>query len=116
MQAQETRVPLAIISTPSASPSKGNLSKLHSTLPWTAMDIDQIFHGTPDAEKGNHFSKGGVNMLTSPEKRLTVEEWIKYNAEGGEEKLRNDCERLVGRFEDEGVRALKTLEGIVCID
>jgi len=45
---------------------------------------------------------------------LTVEKWIQFNAQRGEEKLRNECERLVGKFEGEGVRALRTLEGIVC--
>ena len=116
VRSQETRVPLAVIATPSASSSKSNLSRLQSTFPWTVMDIDQIFHDLPDTEKEKRHSTNGANMLTSPERRLTVEEWIKYNAQRGEEKLRNDCERLVGRFEDQGVRALKTLEGIVCVD
>lgn len=57
---------------------------------------------------------GMKNGLTSPEKSMTVEEWIKYNAKEGEEKLRNECERLVGRFESEGNRALRALEGIIC--
>lgn len=51
-------------------------------------------------------------LLTSPEKRMTVEEWIRYNAGKGEEKLRVECERTVGRFESQGVIALKALEGL----
>lgn len=79
------------------------------------MDLESIFLGSPTPGKENHDSLEGMEgSLTSPEKRMTVEEWIKYNASQGEEKLRNECERLVGRFESEGNRALKALEGIVC--
>ncbi len=116
LRSQEMRVPLAVIATPLASPSKGNLSKLRSTIPWTAIDMEPIFQGTPDPEKENGGPTVVAKELTSPEKNLTVEEWIKYNAVRGEAKLRNDCERLVGRFEDQGVRALRTLEGIVCLE
>lgn len=116
IKSQELRIPLAVITTPSASPSKGKFMKIQSSFPWTAMDIDQVFNGTPDAEKENQPFAIGANLLTSPEKKLTVEEWIKFKAQRGEERLRNDCERLVGRFEDQGVRALRTLEGIICVD
>ena len=113
-----TRVPLAV--TPISSPSKGSFSKLQSTFPWTAVDLETILHGTPSANKENDpFASGSADekaegALTSPEKKLTVEEWIHFNAQRGEERLRNECERLVGRFEGEGVRALRTLEGIIC--
>lgn len=53
--------------------------------------------------------------LTSPEKKMTVEEWVYYNAKRGEERLRGECERLVGLFEKEGGRALQTLEGLECV-
>ena len=112
----EVRIPLAVIATPSASPSRGNVSKLRSTFPWTAIDVDQMLHGTPDPEKKDGSFQIGAKKLTTPEKNLTVEEWVRHNADRGEAKLRNDCERLVGRFEDQGVRALKTLEGVICVD
>jgi len=90
-------------------------STLQSAFPWTAVDLETIFNGTPSPGKEN----GGLEMvdgvkgsLTSPEKKMTVEEWIAFNATKGEEKLRAECERLVGRFEGEGVRALRVLEGI----
>ena len=117
-KSQITRVPLAI--TPISSPSKGSFSKLQSTFPWTAVDLETIFQGTPSANKENDpfvlasTDQRAERALTSPEKKLTVEEWIKFNAQRGEERLRNECERLVGRFEGEGVKALRTLEGIVC--
>ncbi|KAL8966037.1 MAG: hypothetical protein Q9197_006208 [Variospora fuerteventurae] len=112
-----TLVPLAA-TTPKSSPSKRDVSRLHSMLPWTSIDFEKVF-SHPAADKEN-LQELGVNdpkqALSSPEKKLTVEEWIQWNAKRGEEKLRADCERLVGRFEGEGVRALKTLEGITCAE
>ena len=120
-KSQMARVPLAP-ATPTASPSKGTFSKLQTTIPWTAVDLEQIFQGTPTADKENDpfvFGRRAAesrNALTSPEKKLSVEQWIQFNAQRGEEKLRNECERLVGRFEGEGMRALKALEGMVCAE
>ncbi len=54
--------------------------------------------------------------LTSPEKRMTVEEWIQHNAAMAEEKLRGECERMVGVFEREGGRAMQALEGVECLE
>ena len=114
---QTARIPLAAI-TPIASPSKRSTSRLQSTFTWEPIDFEKIFNPSP-AAKENIFG-GAVNSiqkgLSSPEKKLTVEEWIQWNAKQGEERLREDCERLVGQFEGEGVRALKTLEGIICIE
>lgn len=114
-RAQTIRVPLAA-STPNTSPSRRNIaSKVQTTFPWASVDLESIFLGSPKPGKENVGSLDGVkNGLTSPEKKMTVEEWITYNAAQGEEKLRNECERLVGRFESEGNRALRALEGIVC--
>jgi len=114
-RAQTIRVPLAA-STPNTSPSRRNIaSKVQTTFPWTGVDLEGIFLGSPRPGKENVGTVDGMkNGLTSPEKRMTVEEWIKCNARGGEEKLRNECERLVGRFESEGNRALRALEGIIC--
>ncbi|KAL8779789.1 MAG: hypothetical protein Q9213_006774 [Squamulea squamosa] len=114
-----TRV-IPAATTPTASPSKrNNISRLQSTLPWSSIDFEKLFIASPLAEKENQpsiLNKKTSGGLTSPEKKLTVEEWIQLNAKRGEDKLRDDCERLVGRFEGEGMRALKTLEGIVCAE
>ena len=112
------RVPLAP-STPSRAPGlQGNKPKLQTSLPWTAVDVEYILAGTPAAEKENVLP--GIDehgkVLTSPEKGLTVEEWIQDNAAKRGEKLKAACERMVGVFESEGVRALKTIEGITCSD
>lgn len=120
-KSQSSRVPLAV-TTPINSPSRNTISKLQTTLPWTAVELEHIFESTPTADKENNpfiLGDGGEkvqSLLTSPEKKLTVEQWIQSNAQRGEEKLRNDCERLVGKFEDQGVRALRVLEGIVCAE
>ena len=120
-KSQPTQVPLAP-TTPTASPSIGTYSRLQTTHPWTMVDLEQIFQGTPAPDKENNpfvFGNpkvGAQNALNSPEKKLSVEQWIHSNAQTGEEKLRNECERLVGKFESEGMRALKALEGIVCAE
>ncbi|KAH7319899.1 hypothetical protein B0I35DRAFT_430094 [Stachybotrys elegans] len=119
MSASRKRVVLApVVSTPvRTSPSKRNvLAGLQSSMPWTAVDVDMVF-GTPrvGAEKENgaeRFLKQGKD-LSSPEKRMTVEEWIHHNADEAEKLLKHECETLVSRFESEGTRAMRVLEGLV---
>ena len=113
-KAQTIRIPLAA-STPTTSPSKRNISKLQTSMPWKAVEFEKIFLASPDADKENMTEALG-GALTSPEKKLTVEEWIYQNARESDERLRSECERLVGRFEGEGLRALKSLEGIRCLE
>ena len=106
------------------SPSKRNvIAGLQSTHPWTAVDIDHVFLKTPNDENSpskllvteamDKAKKVGLNSL---EKQMTVEEWILHNAEKAEEKLRNECEGMVGNFESQGTRAMRALEGIQCIE
>lgn len=114
-----TRVPLAA-STPNRSPSRRSPSKfgrLTSTTTWEAVDLDSIFF--PDSENENGDADDVFNKLlevggglTSPEKKMTVEEWIRSRAELGENKLKNECERMVMLFEKEGNRGLAALAGI----
>ena len=115
---QTIRVPLAM-ATPAASPSKRNVinGRLASAFPWEAADLETVFLGSPDKENMTltDVLRTASAELTSPEKKMSVEEWIKSNASKGEDKLRRDCERLVGIFETQGVKALKSLEGIECI-
>lgn len=116
-----SRVPLAV-STPGMSPSKRNIiAGLQTSEPWTAVDLDAIFLRTPGSEHapgnilfGDALDQVKKGTLISPEKNMTVEEWIHYNAEMAEEKLRGECERMVGAFEREGTRAMRALEGIEC--
>jgi hypothetical protein len=118
---QATRIALAP-GTPRAvplSPSK-IAGRLKSDVPWTSVDVEMVFATTtPGVEK----EKVNVNVfgalgghLTSPEKKMTVEEWINWNARKAEEELRAESERVVGVFEKEGGRALRVLEGIEVSD
>ncbi|KAK3905961.1 hypothetical protein C8A05DRAFT_30198 [Staphylotrichum tortipilum] len=121
---------LAVAATPSptkATPFRhkrtNTISHLQSTLPWHPADLDLVFSsparssvvdgGEEDKENavGRVLRKGG--MLSTQEKAMTVEEWIYYNAGLAEQRLRDECERMVGAFEREGERARGVLEGLV---
>lgn len=109
------------LGTSTPSPSKRNASpgKLKSSHPWVPIDIDEIIvAGLSDKENTDLQSALGnlKGKLATPEKKMTVEEWIMWNAKNGEERLKRECERLVGQFEKEGARAMRVLEGIECVD
>lgn len=114
---KSTRVALApVAATPvRTSPSKRNiLAGLQSTAPWDAVDVETLFDEL-DKENGlasAKFLKGGAD-ITSPEKRMTVEEWIHHNAEEAQQKLRLECEAMVTAFEREGTKAMQTLDGLI---
>ncbi|KAJ5551681.1 hypothetical protein N7535_000375 [Penicillium sp. DV-2018c] len=114
----ELRAPLAV-STPSPSKRNANGGFGPSGHPWTPVDIDAVLFGeTSDKENADlsGLFRGVKGGLTSPEKKMTVQEWILWNAKNGEERLKRECERLVGQFEKEGGRAMRRLETIECID
>lgn len=119
-QPQPRTVTLAA-ATPTASPLKrqGQADQLPTTDPWHPVDLDEVFLEDPE-DKENVNLSGILNAvkgeLTAAEKQMTVEEWILWNAKNGEQKLRNECERVVGMFEREGSRAMRALEGIECCD
>ncbi|KAL4815632.1 hypothetical protein BDW67DRAFT_65187 [Aspergillus spinulosporus] len=112
------RFPLTT-STPSPKRNHTSAGKLRTSHPWVPIDIDEILMAGA-SDKENVDLQGALNNLkgelTSPEKKMTVEEWILWNAKNGEERLKRECERLVGQFEREGARAMRALEGIECID
>ncbi|KAH8699112.1 hypothetical protein BGW36DRAFT_358620 [Talaromyces proteolyticus] len=118
-KAQITRVPLAA-STPTLSPSKRQLTTgyLSSSHSWKPSDIEELLGSLGDKENIDFTNalKNGKELLTSPEKRMTVEEWVAFNAKDGEERLKRECERLISVFETEGGRAMRALEGIECIE
>ena len=119
-----TRIPLAP-GTPNrslASPRKAALfsptkQALHltSSHPWQPIDLDTVFMASsPQATPGTLASRlvqvaGG---LTSPEKRMSVEEWVGWRAERAERELRARAEAMVSRFEREGGRAREGLMGV----
>jgi hypothetical protein len=116
--ASSTRVALApVAATPiKASPSKRNvnfLSGLQSNQPWTAVDLDFVFEelGKENVMLAPALPTGV--QLTSPEKKMTVEEWIYHNACLAEQRLKGQCEATVSKFESEGGRAMRVLEELV---
>lgn len=112
------RVPLAV-TTPSPSKRNANAGFGPSSHPWTPVDIDEVLFGDASDKENADLSglfKGVKGGLTSPEKKMTVQEWIAWNAKNGEERLKRECERLVSQFEKEGGRAMQRLEAIECID
>lgn len=92
------------------SPSK--IGGLKSRMPWTAVDVEMIFAPSPDKENRNIFAGIQRAELTSPEKGMSVEEWVRSQAGAAEEKLKAEAERIVSIFEREGGRALGVLEAI----
>ncbi|KAJ5332825.1 hypothetical protein MYU51_009001 [Penicillium brevicompactum] len=106
-------------STPSPSKRNPNAGFGPSGHPWTPVDIDEALYGDASDKENADLSgllKGVKGGLTSPEKKMTVQEWISWNAKNSEDRLKRECERLVGQFEKEGGRALQRLEAIECID
>lgn len=117
-----TRVPLAP-STPNKpspskraqfSPTKHPLGALSTAVPWLPSDIESLLLTSPQPTPGTLAAKlaASAGGLTSPEKGLTVEEWVRWNAGKAEEELRRRCEGLVGIVEGEGMRALGVLGGL----
>jgi hypothetical protein len=116
------RVPLGTM-TPTMSPSKRNIiAGLQTLHPWTGVDFDSVFTQSPGGKNLSVntdaiFGKATViDGLTSPEKQMTVEEWIRYNAQMAENRLKAECERMVSNFENQGTRAMMALEGIECLE
>jgi hypothetical protein len=126
------------------SPSKRTIGGLRSALPWSPTDLENIFLNSPvkrnhgldasfSAGKENALHMQGTDIehldskalkevvkkvkeaLKPEEKKMTVEQWVRWNAQVGEERLRQECEGLVMVFETEGGRALRSLEGIECL-
>jgi hypothetical protein len=113
------RIALApVASTPmKMSPSKRNvIAGLQSSTTWTAVDLEMIF-GSGGAMGGKENELEGFIVqgtdLSTPEKRMTVEEWIYHNAGQAEQKLKYECEAMVSKLESEGTRAMTVLEGLI---
>ncbi|KAK2054721.1 AT hook domain-containing protein [Colletotrichum caudatum] len=115
-QKRVTHAPISSTPARPSSPCKRKaLASLQSATPWNPVDIDLIFGSPEKSDKRNPVDrllhKG--SELTSPEKRMTVEEWIHYNADQAEAKLRQECEAMVSKFESEGSKAMNVLEGLI---
>lgn len=133
------RVPLAE-TTPAhinRSPSKRNvLGGIKSALPWSPTVLENVFLNSP--VKANLAAKSSATLafpnldldtadlrhvvgavkqtMSDEEKKMSVGDWIGFNAKVAEERLKNECEERVMSFEMEGARALRCLEGIECLE
>jgi len=105
--------PVAATPVRCGSPSRRNVvAGLRSTARWTAADLDAVFASPDDGGIGALLRRDAAE-LDSPEKRMTVEEWVYHNAGLAEQKLRHECEAMVSSFEKEGTKAMGVLEGLV---
>jgi hypothetical protein len=123
--ATASRAALVPVATPTRSNMRVGQQRLQSTAgPWTAVDLDLVFasfspgaKGSGDRGKENkslqQLLRAGDARLSTPEKDMTVEEWIYYNAGLAETKLKAECEAMVSAFEREGGKAMRVLEGLV---
>lgn len=111
---QATRQPLKAM-TPNTSPIKRNVvaGGLSSVAPWKAVDLENVFLPLSSFRESFGLDEA-LDKLTSPEKKMGVEEWILWNAKEAEERLRDQCEMMIGKFEVEGLNALQAMEGIEC--
>lgn len=79
---------------------------------WEAIDAEMFFGD----EEHEHFvtamAKLKTGDLSKAESQMSVEQWIYHTAEVAQEKLREECERMVAAFEAEGLKALACLEAI----
>lgn len=91
---------------------------LQSGHPWVEVDLDTIFARMRSPDKENQQVEEAVlgGELSEEERNMTVEEWIRYNAVKAEERLKRECEAMVGVFEREGIRAVRCLEGVETVD
>lgn len=101
-------------------------------MAWKPTDLDAFFSGQQDVRGffNNIIVDAGLDELTvtgttpeeikaavlagltDTEKAMTIEQWVMYNAQRGEEKLRRACEQQLKAFEAEGKRAMATLDAI----
>ena len=129
----------ALHSTPKTSPRKGGhvVSRLRTDFAWSPADLENIFLTSPtkagDNEKAAYGVDPDVNLndlgkealasvvgsvrenMSSEEKGMTVEQWVRWNAQRGEEELKAKCETMVTTFERQGARAQRALDGIRCM-
>lgn len=96
-----------------------------SAVAWTAADLEEVFclgmasGGEEDEEEGSGVLKEIVERvrkgLSTEERVMSVEGWVRWNAARCEEGLRARCEEMVMKFEKEGARAMGVLEEIECV-
>jgi hypothetical protein len=102
------------------SPVKQNLAlnsvALHDWDKENQTALDAINLDKLDKKSLEEVVKRVKTGMSEKEKDMSVEEWVRWNATRGEERLKGECEAMVSKFEREGGRALGVLEGIDCVE
>lgn len=96
--------------TPEAAPSAMEWNPIIISNIVADAGLDQENKDFDMSDTAENINKAVLASLTSPEKRMTVEEFVMHNARRGEEKLRRECERQIAAFATEGRRALAALD------
>jgi hypothetical protein len=111
------------------SPKQAGDEEINS---WKPTDIDAFFSNQEDARgffngvmidagldeltvagtTPKQIQAAVLSALTDEEKEMTIEQWVMYNAQRGEEKLRKACEQQIAAFKAEGKRALAQMAAI----
>jgi len=102
--------------TPPISPSRITTTALTTAQPWTAINLSTIFLQSPDKHKvmpNQNMLHDVVTQLSAEERNMSIEAWIIHHAIKAEDRLKGDCERLIGVFEENGAKAIRSLEGVV---
>lgn len=102
--------------TPPISPSRITTAALTTAQSWTAIDVSTIFLQSPDKHKAmpkQAMLHDVVAQLSTEERNMSIEAWINYHAIKAEDRLKGECERLIGVFEENGAKAIRSLEGVV---
>jgi hypothetical protein len=97
---------------------------VRSAVAWTAANLEEVFclgvaSGGEGEGEGNGVLREIVERvrkgLSTEERVMSVEGWVRWNAARSEEGLRARCEEMVMKFEKEGARAMGVLEEIECV-
>lgn len=102
---------------PPVSPTRASTTAaLTTTQPWTVIDLSTIFLQSPNKQQlvSDQPVLGDViAQLSAEERQMSIEAWIIHHATKAEDRLRGECERLIGVFEENGAKAVRSLEGVV---
>jgi hypothetical protein len=123
--------------TPAArtSPSKRHIvSRLQTQVAWEPAELDAIFTSFSPSKsatadnKENRLASIDISSLdkqrlpgvveavksnmTEEEKGMTVEQWVRWNAQKSEDKMKNATESMITMFESEASKAQIALEAV----
>ena len=90
------------------------LGAVQTTVPWSPIELEKVFGSEREFEdRASQFFDPKDGKLSSPELKMTVEEWVSYRGKRAEEFVKQECEQMVTDFEKKGMQALRAVEGLV---